>query len=124
MTPETPEQLLQPRPDLFLVIRSSSLDDDVPPCEGAKQYQVKRVDRRSVDDPKKIPLNRGTDGDWYTRGENHRVENGMICRDVGWKTEWFVEIPDIMAFVRRYGQCVVSHRDGYPCIEIYDDYRE
>lgn len=90
------------------------------------------IDRRFVDDPKKLPCNKGTDGDWFRtegdwfiRGTNHRIENGCICRDLEWEAGWFVEIPDVMDFVRQHGDCVVSiDDDGYESIEIYDDYRE
>jgi len=83
------------------------------------------TDTRICDDPKKIPANRGTDGDWYTSGTNHRIEGGMIRRDMGTKVEWAVELQDVQAFVDRHGDCVVGRNvDGYCTIEIYDDYRE
>lgn len=109
----------------YRVRRTSEWNSDVPPCEGAFKKSVVRVDMRNTDDPKKIPVNKGNDGDWYTRGTNHRVENGCICRDMGFYDEWRIEIADILQFVKMHGTCVVEiHFDGTPSVEIYDDYRE
>jgi len=48
-----------------------------------------------------------------------------VKRDVGYSQAWFVELTDVMEFVREYGECVLSvDNDGFNCIEIYDDYRE
>lgn len=106
-------------------IKRTSMWGDDSPCEGAISRSVVTVDRRNVDDPKKIPANNGTDGDWYTKGTNHRIENGNICRDTGFNNEWFIEIPDLMEFVKGYGDCIIKIGDGgIPEIEIYDDYRE
>lgn len=118
-------RLVTPRRGLFQITKTSLWDDDCPPVEGAMRFQVRVVDRRNVDDPTKIPAHRGTDGEWYDHGENHRVENGMICRDMGWRIKWFVEIADVMEFVEKHGRCVVSiDAGGHEAIEIYDDYRE
>lgn len=96
------------------------------PCDGAFEITRKIIDRRNVDDPKKIPANKGTNGDWYERGENHRIENGMICRDMGWTTEWAIEIDDVMEFVDKINvECILSRNlDGFAQIEIYDEFRE
>lgn len=119
------ERLVTPRRGLFRVRKTSHWDEESPPVDGAVLFETQVIDRRNVDDPKKIPAHRGTDGDWWDRGENHRVENGMICRDMGWRLEWFIELADVMEFVRQHGQCVVSiDNDGHESIEVYDDYRE
>lgn len=119
-------KLSGPRRGLFRVKRSSIRSiEKTCPCDEAVQYMTLIVDRRDVDDPKKLRCNKGTDGDWWIRGTNHRIENGCICRDFGWEAGWFVEISDVMDFVRKHGDCVVSiDNDGYETIEIYDDYRE
>ncbi len=123
--PASVDRVVLPLHGMVKVRRTSLYSDENPPCDGAIRYEIKTVDRRSVDDPKKIPANGGTDGDWYKRGENHRIENGQICRDVGWHQEWFVEIKDVFEFVKKHGDCVVSVGEyGQPSIEIYDDYRE
>lgn len=110
----------------FRVTRASVYGDGVQPCEEAKSGQMKVIDERGVDDPSKIPNGE----DWYARGTNHRVENGHIKRDLGFRTAWFVDIgslKDLMAFIDKYGDVVVSrtYSDGTtPEIKIYDDYIE
>lgn len=112
-----------PRKGLYLVRRTSMYEGS--PCPDAFIIERIFIDTRNCDDPKKIPANNGKDGDWFLRGTNHRVENGMIKRDLGTIQEWAVEIPDILAFVDKYGECVVGRNsNGFYEIEIYDDYRE
>lgn len=109
----------------YVVRRTSQWDFDQPPCDGAFRVPFVDVDVRDVDDPKKIPAYRGTDGDWYQRGTNHRVVDGRIMRDVGVKLLWCVLIPDIRVFIETHGRCVLSVRwPGQLEVEIYDDYRE
>ena len=116
------ERITEPRKGLFRVSRTSTYHSDDPPCEGARRCETMSVDRRTVDDPAKLPR---YSEDWYKRGTNHRVENGCICRDMGWGSDWFVDIPDVLEFVAKHGRCVVEMgNDGIWCIEIYDDYRE
>ena len=118
-----------PRPDLYICSRVSDYSYDTRPCDEAFQITIVAVDTRSVDDPKKIRSNKGTDGDWYMRGTNHRVDNGRIKRDMGYAQVWAVECKNIPEFVKKYGQCVVEYNtcgcyEGYWEIEIYDGYRE
>ena len=109
--------------NIFRISRSSTYLSK--PHPDAFEKPVIVVDRRCVDDPKKIPFNDGTDGDWYIKGTNHRIENGSICRDMGFENDWFIEISDIMQFVRDNGRCVVDiDDDGFNTIEIYDSWRE
>lgn len=75
-----------------------------PPVPGAFQRLETIVDVREVDDPSKL---RHPDP-WYNHGTNHRVVKGFICRDVDERPAWFVEIPDLLTFVREHGNCVVS----------------
>jgi hypothetical protein len=115
----------KPEPGLFMANRSSLYSCTDKPCKEAFPAEYLIVDRRNVDDPKKLPYNRGTDGDWYDLGSNHRLEGGNICRDMGWERRWFVRLEDIMAFVDKYGQCVIGRNlGGFATIEIYDHYRE
>lgn len=136
-------QIVKPRPDLYICKRTSSPQrpKDVPfseeylswwrpekPCEEAFAVFVIATDVRDCDDPKKIPINQGTNGDWYEKGTNHRVEGGVIKRDIGVRAAYAVELQDLQAlqaFVDKYGSCVID-RDaaGYLEIEIYDDLRE
>lgn len=112
----------------FYVNRTSEWGDNQP-CPQATLEPYVRVDRRTADDPKKIPMYHGTDGDWYKEGRNHRVENGQIARDFDDKA-WFVEIDTLdalVAFAKEHGQLVLAHEDwptDGPSIEIYDGYRE
>jgi hypothetical protein len=40
-------------------------------------------------------------------------------------TEWVATVPDLIAFIEKYGSCIISkNRAGYYELEIYDDYRE
>lgn len=118
--------IVTPSAGLYLCSRTSAHYPQ--PCEEAYQVLVTQVDRRSYDDPKKIPANRGTEGDWYTKGTNHRVENGQICRDRCLREEWAVYLPDLaalQAFVDKHGRCILDRDDnGFCTIEIYDTYRE
>ena len=79
------------------------------------------VDRRTVDAPEKL-------GDkvsqWYSFGSNHRVENGMICRDIGMKEVWVMKIPDLIDFALEVERIVVLNCKGCIEIEIYDTWRE
>ena len=119
------------KPSLFgtLVCERTSCSGNKRPCEEAVEIEYVYVDRRIVDSPSKL-TSWGND-DWYPRGRNHRVENGMIARDMYSDTRWVVSIPDgaaLQAFIEKYGQVVLS-LNNYgvePCyqIEIYDDYRE
>jgi len=120
------QSVVMPRSGLFKVFRTSSSGyrSDEPPCRNAVSYKFVHVDRRSASDPSKVIPNEAHAW-WYGEGANHRVEKGKICRDIGYSSSWFVELTDIMAFVREYGECVLSvDSDGFDTIEIYDYYRE
>jgi hypothetical protein len=111
--------------------RTSNYDESIKPCEEAERLPFTRVDRRTVDNPSK---NRYLT-DWYNSGTNHRVENGMITRDIP-DERWYVtlnSLEDLQAFIAKhggtsYGQVVLQIRnDGtapYLTLEIYDTYRE
>lgn len=119
------KRLLEPQKNTYIIRRTSLYDSDEKPCDEAYKVELMLVDCRPVDDPKKIPINNGTDGDWYERGTNHRVVNGRICRDLYWYQEWAVDVEDIMDFVDKYGTIILGKNNaGFGTIEIYDDYRE
>jgi hypothetical protein len=86
------------------------------------------VDIRKVNDPKLIPYNKGTNGDWYTRGENHRLIDGKIARDLYLQQIWAVKqntLEELLTFVENNGNCILSiSSEGIKEIEIYDSYRE
>ena len=119
------ERLAMPIDGIYLISRSSFYIEDNPPCDEAYQIETLDVDRRNVDNPKKIPVHLGRDTWWYEKGENHRVENGSICRDVGFSKKWVVKIDNMVEFIKKYGTCVIDiDFDNWMTIEIYDDYRE
>lgn len=113
----------------FMVTRTSLLGREKCPVEGAKRERFVRIDERTANDPKKIPAHKGTDGDWYEKGSNHRVEKGHIKRDFE-DEAWFVELgslEDLLNFVDKNGEVVVGWsmwNSGIRSLEIYDDYRE
>lgn len=113
-------EVATPRPGLFLCSRTRAYGDK--PCEEAFKALVASIDVRTVDDPAKLAFGADT---WYARGTNHRVINGQIARDLAPTEQWLVEIQDLMAFVNKYGQCVLdTEANGFASIEIYDGYRE
>lgn len=105
---------------------------DIKPCEEAIEGTYTHVDIRMVDDPAKIPAEKGTDW-WYKDKDftNHRVENGQIKRDRILKG-WFVEIntlEELVEFTKKYdGDVIIStnneNNPEFYELEIYDNYRE
>lgn len=114
----------------FAIFRTGGFSYHKKPCKEARKEAFVRVDERTVDDPRKIPVYIDSDGGWYNDGRNHRVENGHIKRD--FDDEHFVieinSLDELMEFVKKYGRIVVNPKawtdDTLPQIEIYDDYRE
>lgn len=111
----------------FLVRRTSDWGDSKP-CDEAIPTKYIYYDRRTVDAPEKLRYHNAVE-DWYSRGENHRVENGWIVRDIHKDNGWSVDInsiEDMSRFVERNGCVVLTEAYGcdFPEIEIYDDYRE
>jgi hypothetical protein len=94
------QSVVVPRPGLFRVFRTSEstlaeVRVNKPPCGNAVVRRFVQIDRIGGQQVKKHTL------------------------------AWFIELTDIMAFVREYGDCVLSvNNAGFNCIEIYDDYRE
>ena len=117
--------MIEPEKNVYLVSKTSLRDDSKKPCEEAYKVMMKKIDRRTTDDPAKIPASHGDGAWWYKKGTNHRVENGFICRDLGWREAWVVKVYDIYNFICEHGECVLSIKhEGFMEIEIYDDYRE
>lgn len=124
--PPSLDELVTPRPGLYLCSRSSLNFGEAhkKPCDEAFRVRQVIVDTRTVDDPEEL-LFAFDVANWYSHGTNHRVEGGMIKRDMGVREVWAVQITDLQAFVDRHGKCVVSRdRDGFATVEIYDDWRE
>ena len=108
---------------------STEFDEDKKPHPSATPEDFLRPDIRTQDSPKNIPINKGKGGDWYTVGQNHRVENGCIVRDFP-DTHWVIEIEslqDLISFSKEQGSIIIHPpltQEGIPRLEIYDDYRE
>ncbi len=110
------ERIITPRTGMYKVSRTSVWNEEVQPCEDAWLFLCLSVDERTTSDPQKVQ-------GWYKNGENHRMVNGHICRDF-FRPAWFVEVPDLVEFVREHGTIVLSLDGDFPEIEIYDNYRE
>ncbi len=115
----------------FCVERTSDPMGKRKPCDEAALGTYTFMDRRVIDDPRKIPMESGSDGAWwYEEGSNHRVENGEIVRDIGERSAWFVSLntlEELMAFCEKYGNVIITAEGENPTgpqIEIYDDQRE
>jgi hypothetical protein len=108
----------------FRVKRTSVWREDRP-CEEAYSREYMFVDERTVDAPEKLKYRNAAE-DWISHGENHRVENGHIKRDFR-KDGWFIDfdsLPELCAFIDKYGEVIIMRRGNIMAIEIYDDYRE
>lgn len=121
-------RLTKPSTKIALIHRTSLYDSEEPPCKGAFKVELVQVDRRIVNSPEKVPTSKGTSDWWYSKGTNHRVENGNICRDMGWYKAWAIKIPSLTALlnlIRVEGKCIISiTSEGFTNIEIYDTFRE
>lgn len=87
----------------------------------ARMARVRTFDRRTIDDPAKVKHYGGTSDWWYSHGENHRVVDGHIVRDL--TTErWVVEVADLESLVREAGCLRVrALPEGYLELDICDD---
>lgn len=116
---------------LFQVIRTSIWDDKVQPCPEAERTsrwktEDSLISRWNWVSDDNVPCKR-----FYEVGRNHRVEGEHCYREV--ETVYWVVEYDILDFIKKYGQCVVSYVKSedpvgggpdYWLVEIYDDWRE
>lgn len=118
----------------FYVSKTSSYENELQPCEDAFREDYIRIDTRSVDTPVKIPFYKGDEQkanfDWYSNGNNHRVENGNLKRDFI-DTGWFIEInslEELINFKTKIKEKIIIsnlyNNESIPEIEIYDSWRE
>lgn len=109
-------------------IKRTSIYDDKCPYDKASKEQYIRIDERTIDSPEKFKWQGDKEG-WYTKGTNHRVENGHIKRDFI-DYDWFVEINTMEELINLKNEVkeelVIRNawESDMPAIEIYDDYRE
>ena len=118
---------------LFEITRTSSWNEENPPCDGCIRIKVTRVDTRTLGSAEEFDRRHGkTQGTWFSIGTNHRFnKDGYITRDLGEVDSWGIEIntlEELMELKNRVGEELVitnSYADReFPMIEIYDDYRE
>ncbi len=111
----------------FIVQRTSEWGEKQP-CPEAVQTEVPLYDIRTCSEATFDKNHAKSEGKWRSLGTNHTVlPNGYIRRQKGMSPAWaveFMDLPALMAFVMKYGRCVVNHEDEEASIEIYDDYRE
>ena len=118
---------------LFEITRTSSWNEENPPCDGCIRIKVTRVDIRTLGSAEEFDRRYSkTQGTWYSIGKNHRFSrNGYIARDLGEYDSWGIEIntlEELMELKNRVGSELVIgssyYNPEFPMIEIYDDYRE
>lgn len=65
-------------------------------------------------------------GEWRSIGYDHTTYSGGIERkETTNETAWFLNVEDVIEFVKEHGECVISVSEcGFPVLEIYDYYRE
>ncbi len=69
-----------------------------------KRVKGIKIDRRTTNDPKKVPAYHGKEDWWFEAGRNHRVIDGMIERD--FDEEFFIieinTLQDLLNFQDKY----------------------
>ena len=116
----------------YVIERTSHfLTDEGPPCDGCRQIEIPRWDKRTFKSPgEHDKILRGSKR-WKDKGTEHGYWDGGILRKMENNTVWVMDIDDIYEFAVEHGNHIlVSHwmwsdpRNPTPCLEIYDDYRE
>jgi hypothetical protein len=115
----------------YTVSRTSqwSVSPDEPPCKEAVLKQLTRIVQfpygglLSIEDAKRFD-----DRGWFKSGNNHRVENGNVVKDVS-EDVWTVEIKNLVEFFNEHGheEIIIMDSDFKEIpinIEFYDDYRD
>lgn len=117
---------------IFEVIRTSDISGKKIPYEKCIRIKLKLVDRRNFLTPELYDRCKASNcKKWFDEGENHRIEDGCILRDIGEKETWGMEInalEELLNFINETGEEVIISKSYIdyrtPCLEIYDDYRE
>ena len=118
---------------IFEVTRTSSWEEENPPCDGCIRIKYTRVETRTLGSAEEFDKRFGArEGKWFSVGSNHRFNNkGYITRDREEVDSWGIEIntlEELMEFKNRVGEELVIrsswNNPEFPTIEIYDDYRE
>lgn len=116
---------------LFQITRTSMWDDEKP-HEKCMPITLINVDQRTFKSPEEYDKRLAKmDGNWFSKGSNHRITEKGIARDMGPYPAWGIEInslEELMNFKEIVGEELIlctSYTDyTTPMIEIYDDYRE
>ena len=93
----------------FIVKRNHLLDSERP-CDDAVLEKYMRIDRRTTNDPAKVPAYGGKTGWWYNTGVNHRIDNGRITREIE-DEAWFLDIDQVPYFshlAQLYGPITIA----------------
>lgn len=118
---------------IFEVTRTSSFNEENPPCDGCVRIKITKVETFTLGSAEEFDRRHGkTRGKWFSVGTNHRFnKDGCITRDLGEIDSWGIEIntlEELMEFKDRMGSELVIgdsiYSPEFPMIEIYDDYRE
>jgi hypothetical protein len=56
---------------------------------------------------------------WFKHGQNFRIENGKICKDNN-TLRWYIDVVDILDFVREYKNCILRYDGQSFTVEICD----
>ena len=92
----------------FIISRESIYDDR--PCDEAVEIECTYRDERAVSTLAEAEKMFWYEG-WYTRGINHREEDGYVVCDVSGYNQWMVSINglvELVQFMSKYGNIVIS----------------
>lgn len=110
-----------------IIQRTSGYDDDEKPCDEAVLEELTYLDYRTIatlEEAKKQYWY----SSWFSNGENHREEKGMVvCDVVEKKKDWVIEFDNVFDLFKKYGPLVIErsmYKEYEFTIEIYDYYRE
>ena len=94
------------------------------PCEEAKMETQPNIDVRSVDSPFKIwKTEEEVQENWFNKGNNHRVKNGRIIRDLDDEVYWVIEfknLEELIDFQDKYGEIKISDFATNPLLELIE----
>jgi hypothetical protein len=109
-----------------IITRTSqwSVDPGRPPVEGARIERVWVTESRIVKTFHDYDSRGPRTDPWTSVGRNHRETENGITREIE-KEHWVIDIDDVWAFAKLVDrELVISAGEGFPSVEIYDDYRE
>ena len=116
----------------FIVTRTSSWNNEMSPCEGAKPKKVDFWHTRTCTEEVFNARFGKSEGLWRANGSDHTLTSeGFITKKQGTQLVWVIKIKnlnELSSFVAKHGSVILSIEDEGPNkrmgLEIYDDYRE